>query len=153
MFPCKDSTLNNSLGNAIFPSQRLVTTSVSLRTQTGLHCLMRTIRCSGRPLRPMHAPPRHVCPPMNRMTDACENMIFPQLLLQTVTINLLVSGTERDRVLLYLGHYQRKKEQEDKWRFVEHDTCCYTDRITGTNYCPHDLHIILVLFYNIRVFP
>ena len=29
MFPCKDSTLNNSLGNAIFPSQRLVTTSAS----------------------------------------------------------------------------------------------------------------------------
>ena len=40
MFPCKDSTLNNSLGNAIFPSQRLVTMSVSLRTQTGLHCLI-----------------------------------------------------------------------------------------------------------------
>ena len=40
MFPCKDSTLNNSLGNAIFPSQRLVTTSASLRTQTGLHCLI-----------------------------------------------------------------------------------------------------------------
>ena len=36
MFPCKDSTLNNSLGNAIFPNQRLLTTSVSLRTQTGL---------------------------------------------------------------------------------------------------------------------
>ena len=29
MFPCKDSTLNNSLGNAIFPSQRLVTTSAA----------------------------------------------------------------------------------------------------------------------------
>ena len=40
MFPCKDSTLNNSLGNAILPSQRLVTTSASLRTQTGLHCLI-----------------------------------------------------------------------------------------------------------------
>ena len=40
MFPCKDSTLNNSLGNAIFPSQRLVTMSASLHTQTGLHCLI-----------------------------------------------------------------------------------------------------------------
>ena len=40
MFPCKDITLNNSLGNTIFPSQRLVTMSVSLRTQTVLHCLI-----------------------------------------------------------------------------------------------------------------
>ena len=40
MFPCKDSTLNNSLGNTIFPSQRLVTTSASLRTQTGLRHLI-----------------------------------------------------------------------------------------------------------------
>ena len=41
MFPCKDITLNNSLGNTIiFPSQRLVTMSASLRTQTGLHCLI-----------------------------------------------------------------------------------------------------------------
>ena len=40
MFQCKDTTLNNSLGNTIFPSQRLVTMSASLRTQTGLHCLI-----------------------------------------------------------------------------------------------------------------
>ena len=33
-------TLNNSLRNTIIPSQRLVTTSASLRTQTGLHCLI-----------------------------------------------------------------------------------------------------------------
>ena len=41
MFPCKDITLNNSLVNTIiFPSQRLVTTSANLRTQTVLHCLI-----------------------------------------------------------------------------------------------------------------
>ena len=39
-FPHTHITLNNSLGNTIFPSQRLVTTSASLRTQTGLHCLI-----------------------------------------------------------------------------------------------------------------
>ena len=33
-------TLNNSLGNTIIPSQRLVTMSVSLRTQTVSHCLI-----------------------------------------------------------------------------------------------------------------
>ena len=47
MFPCKDSTLNNSLGNAIFPSQRLVTTSASLRTQTGLHSLILQVLNTG----------------------------------------------------------------------------------------------------------
>ena len=39
-FPHTCITLNNSLGNTITPSQRLVTTSVSLRTQTGLRCLI-----------------------------------------------------------------------------------------------------------------
>ena len=40
MFPCKDITLNSSFFNITIPSQRLVTTSASLRTQTGLHCLI-----------------------------------------------------------------------------------------------------------------
>ena len=40
MFPCKDITLNSSFSNITIPSQRLVTMSVSLRTQTGLHCLI-----------------------------------------------------------------------------------------------------------------
>ena len=40
MFPCKDITLNSSSSNITIPSQRLVTTSVSLCTQTGLHCLI-----------------------------------------------------------------------------------------------------------------
>ena len=33
-------TLNNSLSNLIIPSQRLVTMSASLRTQTVLRCLI-----------------------------------------------------------------------------------------------------------------
>ena len=65
---------------------------------------MRTVRCSGRlschtctpsPCMPpytTHAPLCHACPPlphthpMDRMTDACENITFPQLLLRTVKI-------------------------------------------------------------------
>ena len=39
-FPHTPITLNNSLGNTIIPSQRLVTMSVSLRTQTVLCCLI-----------------------------------------------------------------------------------------------------------------
>ena len=39
-FPHIFITLNNSLGNAIIPSQRLVTMSASLRTQTVSHCLI-----------------------------------------------------------------------------------------------------------------
>ena len=39
-FPHTCVTWNNSLGNAIIPSQRLVTMSASLRTQTVLHCLI-----------------------------------------------------------------------------------------------------------------
>ena len=39
-FPHKHITVNNSLGNSIIPSQRLVTMSVSLRTQTVLRCLI-----------------------------------------------------------------------------------------------------------------
>ena len=35
-----DVTLNNSLGNTVIPSQRLVTMSANLRTQTGLCCLI-----------------------------------------------------------------------------------------------------------------
>ena len=42
-FPHTYVTLNNSLDNTIIPSQRLVTTSVSLRTQTGLHCLINQV--------------------------------------------------------------------------------------------------------------
>ena len=77
-----------------------------------LHCLqnaivttrmhssrMRTVRCNGHlschsPLATptTHAPPRHThtlawhVPPMDRMTDACENITFPQLLLQKVNM-------------------------------------------------------------------
>ena len=40
MFPYKSITLNHSLSNLIISSQRLVTMSASLRTQTGLHCLI-----------------------------------------------------------------------------------------------------------------
>ena len=39
-FPHKHIPLNNSLGNSIIPSQRLVTMSVSLRTQTVSHHLI-----------------------------------------------------------------------------------------------------------------
>ena len=39
-FPHTYVTLNNSLGNTIIPSQRLVTMSASLCTQTVLHCLI-----------------------------------------------------------------------------------------------------------------
>ena len=39
-----------------------------------------------------HAP-CHACPPMDRMTDACENITFPQLLLRTVmNINMLLNS-------------------------------------------------------------
>ena len=40
MFPYKSITLNHSLSNWIISSQRLVTMSVSLRTQTVLPCLI-----------------------------------------------------------------------------------------------------------------
>ena len=40
MFPCKDITLISSFSNITIPSQRLVTTSASLHTQTRLHCLI-----------------------------------------------------------------------------------------------------------------
>ena len=39
-FPITSITLNYSLSNLILSSQRLVTMSVSLRTQTVLHCLI-----------------------------------------------------------------------------------------------------------------
>ena len=39
-FPHTFLTLNNSLSNLIIPSQRLVTMSVSLHTQTVSHCLI-----------------------------------------------------------------------------------------------------------------
>ena len=39
-FPHTYVTLNNSLGNTIIPSQRLVIMSASLCTQTGLHHLI-----------------------------------------------------------------------------------------------------------------
>ena len=39
-FPHTFITLNNSLSNLIIPSQRLVTMSASLHTQTVLHCLI-----------------------------------------------------------------------------------------------------------------
>ena len=39
-FPHTHITLNNSLDNTIISSQRLVTMSVSLCTQTVLHCLI-----------------------------------------------------------------------------------------------------------------
>ena len=39
-FPHTYVTLNNSFSNIIIPSQRLVTMSASLRTQTVLHCLI-----------------------------------------------------------------------------------------------------------------
>ena len=43
-FPHTYVTLNNSLGNTIIPSQRLVTTSASLRTQTGLcHLILQVL--------------------------------------------------------------------------------------------------------------
>ena len=43
-FPHIHITLNNSLGNTIIPSQRLVTTSASLRTQTGLcHLILQVL--------------------------------------------------------------------------------------------------------------
>ena len=38
--PYKSITLNHSLSNLIISSQRLLTMSVSLRTQSGLHCLI-----------------------------------------------------------------------------------------------------------------
>ena len=40
MFPYKSITLNHSLSNLIISSQRLVKMSVSLHTQTVLHCLI-----------------------------------------------------------------------------------------------------------------
>ena len=43
-FPHTYVTLNNSLSNTIIPSQRLVTTSASLRTQTGLcHLILQVL--------------------------------------------------------------------------------------------------------------
>ena len=59
MFPCIDSTLNNSLSNLIISSQRLVTTSASLRTQTGLHC--RILQVLNRKSLLLNVPPTSVC--------------------------------------------------------------------------------------------
>ena len=38
----------------------------------------------------MYVPLCHAHPPVDRMTDACENITFPQLLLRTVKISMLV---------------------------------------------------------------
>ena len=46
---------------------------------------MRTVRRSGGGCLPEAETP----PPMDRMTDACENITFPQQLLRTVNINIL----------------------------------------------------------------
>ena len=41
----------------------------------------------------MHAPPLPHMPPVDRMTDACENITFPQLLLRTVKKTKTLSFT------------------------------------------------------------
>ena len=83
---------------------------------------MRTVRWSGRlscharPREDIHSqcPPamhHHHAPPSPRMTDACENITFPQLLLRTVNIailtpvNSVVTTTEKDVLITAFGIY------------------------------------------------
>ena len=40
-----------------------------------------------------HTTPSHTCPPPDRMTDACDNITFPQLLLRTVNIKCQFHST------------------------------------------------------------
>ena len=62
---------------------------------TSLPCMplaMRAHHCHTCPPPLPYMPPSpcmlscHACPPVDRMTDACENITFPQLLLRTVKI-------------------------------------------------------------------
>ena len=68
----------------------------TISEKTRMHSsMMRTVRYSGRLLGCGGVCQRegYVCladPPVNRMTDACENITFPQLLLRTVKIDELV---------------------------------------------------------------
>ena len=82
---------------------------------------MRTVRCSGRlscharPREDMHPNAPLPCTttthPSPRMTDACENITFPQLLLRTVNIailtpvNSVVTTTEKDVLITAFGIY------------------------------------------------
>ena len=72
---------------------------------------MRTVRCSGRrgglpggvSAWGGCLPGRCTPPPVDRMTDACENITFSQLLSRTVTIEVLTPWyAVRDRVCFQL---------------------------------------------------
>ena len=54
-------------------------------TKTRMHSSrMRSVRCSGR--LSCHTPPPCMPPPVDRITDACENITFMRLLLRTVNM-------------------------------------------------------------------
>ena len=102
------------------PAMHTLLPCTSPAMHTPLSCTSPTTHASA-------TPPRHACPLVDRMTDACENITFPQLLLRTVITIENSRRYFRVRVTFLMSFSMRTTRVQS--------TCLFKFHVFDTNVC------------------